>query len=286
MVFLSIGFIVSCGGTSQLLTPEQVEELHSSFHFEDQDPSTNGINGPVTVDIPDGILAALKGSAAYDSLAVYISPNSEVTDFTNMNALTSKSIDDLFSGFNLLGAVEANTYYQDGDKLILAFASNTEVLNSGISLEINDFVLVGADASNVKQVEVLVKGVAEKPMVSDIPVELNIRISNVQFAFDKSVVLPQFIEQLIDELSDYRGDFANMNVYIAGHTDEAGTKEYNLALGTRRALAVKQVLMSMGFSGANILDVSFGEERPLDPNDTVRAQAINRRAAIAMKVMQ
>jgi len=64
---------------------------------------------------------------------------------------------------------------------------------------------------------------------------------------------------------------------IAGHCDERGTIEYNLALGERRALAAKKFLVDLGISGDRISTVSYGEERPVDPRSDEEAWAKNRR---------
>ena len=65
-----------------------------------------------------------------------------------------------------------------------------------------------------------------------------------------------------------------------GNTDERGSREYNLALGQRRADAVKQMMTLLGAPGANIETVSFGEEKPRAQGSTEQAFAENRRADI------
>jgi peptidoglycan-associated lipoprotein len=67
---------------------------------------------------------------------------------------------------------------------------------------------------------------------------------------------------------------------IQGHTDERGTREYNLALGERRAAAVRDYLQSLGVSASQLSIVSYGEERPVDPRSTEAAWAQNRRAEL------
>jgi peptidoglycan-associated lipoprotein len=69
-----------------------------------------------------------------------------------------------------------------------------------------------------------------------------------------------------------------LRVQIAGHADERGADEYNLALGLRRAASAKQFLTAYGISADRISIVSFGEERPLVPGATEEAWARNRRA--------
>ena len=70
---------------------------------------------------------------------------------------------------------------------------------------------------------------------------------------------------------------ANWIVTIEGHCDERGTPEYNLALGERRAVAVKTFLVSLGISPDRVRTVSYGKEFPFDPARTEEAYAKNRR---------
>ena len=83
--------------------------------------------------------------------------------------------------------------------------------------------------------------------------------------------------------AEYLRDFRNRSVLIEGHCDERGTREYNLALGERRAQAVQQYLSSAGVRSSQIEIVSYGEERPVDPGDTESAYAKNRRAEMVYR---
>ena len=74
----------------------------------------------------------------------------------------------------------------------------------------------------------------------------------------------------------------NLNVTIEGHADERGTREYNLALGERRALEVRDFLIVKGVSGKKIRVVSFGEEKPLKSSSNEKAWAENRRVEISL----
>ena len=65
---------------------------------------------------------------------------------------------------------------------------------------------------------------------------------------------------------------------VEGHCDERGTREYNLALGERRANAVKEYLISQGVGADRIRTISYGEERPADPRSNEEAWAQNRRS--------
>ena len=70
----------------------------------------------------------------------------------------------------------------------------------------------------------------------------------------------------------------NLNVTIEGHADERGTREYNLALGDRRANAAKDYLMTQGISASRITTISFGKERPVDPGSNPLSWSKNRRS--------
>lgn len=72
-------------------------------------------------------------------------------------------------------------------------------------------------------------------------------------------------------------------VVIEGHTDERGTREYNLALGERRANAIRSFLTAAGVSSTQLETVSYGEERPDDPGHSEAAWARNRRAVLVYR---
>ena len=74
-----------------------------------------------------------------------------------------------------------------------------------------------------------------------------------------------------------------VSVTIEGHADERGTREYNLALGERRANAVKDYLMTYGISGSRISVISYGKERPVNSGSTPLAWSQNRRS-VTVKV--
>ena len=70
----------------------------------------------------------------------------------------------------------------------------------------------------------------------------------------------------------------NLNVTIEGHADERGTREYNLALGERRANAAKDYLMTYGISSDRLTVLSYGKERPVDSGSNPLAWSKNRRS--------
>ena len=74
-----------------------------------------------------------------------------------------------------------------------------------------------------------------------------------------------------------------LNVTIEGHADESGTREYNLALGERRANAARDYLMTYGISGKRISTISYGKEKPVNPASSALAWSQNRRS-VTVKV--
>ena len=98
----------------------------------------------------------------------------------------------------------------------------------------------------------------------------------LNFDFDKSVVKPQYFE-LLRNVKDY-AEQNDLRLTIIGHTDSKGTDAYNMALGMRRAVAVRDKLLEFGLDPARILGVeSRGESEPIAPNDTDQGRFENRR---------
>jgi len=79
--------------------------------------------------------------------------------------------------------------------------------------------------------------------------------------------------------AQYFSQYSQVNFTIEGHADERGTREYNLALGERRANAAKNYLVSIGIPANRIRTVSYGKERPVALGSNEAAWAQNRRAA-------
>jgi len=100
---------------------------------------------------------------------------------------------------------------------------------------------------------------------------------DVRFDFDQSA-LREDGKRICQDVAAYMKGHPRATLLIEGHCDERGTAEYNLALGERRATAVKNYLVSLGVSKAALSTVSFGKERPLDPGHNEAAWAKNRRA--------
>ena len=99
----------------------------------------------------------------------------------------------------------------------------------------------------------------------------------VFFATNKSVLTTASRDVLRKQAAWLRTN-KNINVTVEGHADERGTREYNLALGERRANAAKDYLMTYGISGNRISVISYGKERPVNAGSSPLAWSQNRRS--------
>jgi len=102
----------------------------------------------------------------------------------------------------------------------------------------------------------------------------------VYFAFDSSEITAQSASVLNQHVSLLNSNPA-ATVVISGHTDERGSREYNMALGERRAQAARNYLAAQGVTANNIRVISYGEERPAAAGNTEDAYAQNRRAELS-----
>jgi peptidoglycan-associated lipoprotein len=101
----------------------------------------------------------------------------------------------------------------------------------------------------------------------------------VYFDFDSSAIRDDALP-VIRAHADYLASNSQVNFTLEGHADERGTREYNLALGERRADAVRRLLIANGVSPAQVRVVSYGEERPAVLGHDESAWSMNRRAEL------
>ena len=99
----------------------------------------------------------------------------------------------------------------------------------------------------------------------------------VFFATNESILTTKSRDTLRKQAAWLRKN-SSINVVVEGHADERGTREYNLALGERRANAVKDYLMTYGISSNRISVISYGKERPVDSGSDPLAWSKNRRS--------
>ena len=100
----------------------------------------------------------------------------------------------------------------------------------------------------------------------------------VFFATNKSTLTTASRDTLRKQAAWMRGKGKKLTFTIEGHADERGTREYNLALGERRANAAKDYLMTYGISGSKLSVISYGKERPVNSGSSPLAWSQNRRS--------
>ena len=143
--------------------------------------------------------------------------------------------------------------------VLLAFvlsACAQQQKSAKIDSQIKDDVYVGTDT-----VEYLAKGVPDR----------------VFFATNESVLTTRSRETLRKQATWLRAN-PSVTIVLEGHADERGTREYNLALGERRANAAKDYLMTYGVSSDRISVISYGKERPVDSGSNPLSWSKNRRS--------
>ncbi|HJU83259.1 MAG TPA: peptidoglycan-associated lipoprotein Pal [Holophagaceae bacterium] len=101
-------------------------------------------------------------------------------------------------------------------------------------------------------------------------------LKNIHFDFDKSDI-KENDRATLQGIADFMKKFADVKIQIAGHCDERGTNEYNLALGNRRTASALAYLKSLGVDEARISTISYGKERPLCTESNEACWSQNRR---------
>jgi outer membrane protein OmpA-like peptidoglycan-associated protein len=109
------------------------------------------------------------------------------------------------------------------------------------------------------------------------------RFEDVHFDFDRYSLRPE-ASRVLDEVVKALQDNPELRIEVEGHTCNIGTAEYNLALGERRANAVKDYLASHGIGADRLRTVSYGEERPKHDNTREETRRLNRRAALVIRM--
>ena len=107
--------------------------------------------------------------------------------------------------------------------------------------------------------------------------------AKIYFDYD-SYLLDSLAEGILDLQVSWMDENPSKYILVEGHCDERGTREYNLALGERRANAVKEYLVSMGVSNDRLSTVSYGKERPDKEGSYDDAWQLNRRSVTTLDV--
>jgi peptidoglycan-associated lipoprotein len=106
---------------------------------------------------------------------------------------------------------------------------------------------------------------------------LDTSFETVLFAYDRAQIDPSERAK-IEKVAEFMKSNSGVGVIVEGHCDERGSREYNMALGERRALAVRAYLIGLGIAGENIQTVSFGKEKPALAGHDPESWRANRRA--------
>ena len=99
----------------------------------------------------------------------------------------------------------------------------------------------------------------------------------VFFAYDRYTLTPQ-AQATLQKQAEWLKKYPNVRLQIAGNADERGTREYNMALGARRAEAARQYLVANGVAASRLTTISFGKERPIATGTDESAWSKNRNA--------
>ncbi|MGQ0526910.1 MAG: peptidoglycan-associated lipoprotein Pal [Alphaproteobacteria bacterium] len=104
----------------------------------------------------------------------------------------------------------------------------------------------------------------------------------VLFGYDRYDLSPEG-QQILDRQAAWLNQYPNLNITVEGHADERGTREYNLALGERRANSTKNYLVARGVAAGRLNTVSYGKERPAVTGSNESSWAENRRTVTAVE---
>ena len=137
-----------------------------------------------------------------------------------------------------------------------------------------------AESEQLDQTQLAETGTAARQPLSDLlmaPPLIDGYVTN--FAYDSAELGSQALDDL-KAIAAFLADKGDVTLVIEGHCDERGSRDYNLALGARRAIAMRDVLTANGMDANLIKTVSYGKERPIIVGSTPEAWARNRRAVI------
>ncbi len=162
--------------------------------------------------------------------------------------------------------------------LTVSCASNKGAKDSGSILETDqgDFPDNQGGQLDEEDLRDYEGGGTEFKEVSEIAPELQSIFTDINFDYDSFALSPQ-AKTILDRIAETLLNKTALQIMIEGHCDDRGTNEYNLALGQRRAASAKKYLTQLGISSERIFTISYGEEKPLNPNQGEEAWAENRR---------
>lgn len=151
----------------------------------------------------------------------------------------------------------------------------TKALKQGLTLAVVMSFLVGCSSSDNKGTETTTAGSAVTTDTSSSEATLS---SVVYFDFDQYALTAESRAVLLAHADKLKG--ASVAVRLEGHADERGSREYNMALGEKRANAVRDFLVTQGVNGSSLEVVSFGEEQPAATGSDEASWSQNRRVEV------
>ena len=147
-------------------------------------------------------------------------------------------------------------------------------LKKAAALVLGAFVMFGCSEDPKTMEEPVVSSTEDAAPAS---FDENYTPGTIYFAFDDYTYFAD-AETELSTFANYLATNPGVQVQIEGHCDERGTIEYNLALGERRAQAVKNYLSNLGVDSSRIMTISYGEEKPVSEGHDEDAWSRNRRA--------
>jgi peptidoglycan-associated lipoprotein len=112
--------------------------------------------------------------------------------------------------------------------------------------------------------------------------EFTVTVGDRIFFDTDSSVIRADAQQTLTRQAQWLNQYGTYSITVEGHADERGTREYNLALGARRAAATRDFLVAQGVAAARIRTISYGKERPVAVCDNISCWSQNRRAVTVL----
>lgn len=164
--------------------------------------------------------------------------------------------------------------------LVLAGCSSLDRKDQGKGASVEDRGISSGEMSDIDAAKSqgLEDGSAAGASALDDPNSpLSVRV--IYFDYDSSNIRADF-QAVVEAHANYLAANSTTSITLEGHADERGSREYNLALGERRALAVRRQLVLLGAAASQVRTVSYGEERPISEGHDEQSYGLNRRVEI------
>ncbi len=282
-VMIGLFLFSGCATEGQLKPWTSTTLRQTEFSFGDVDMDKGEVGGDITLKVASSL--KLTG---VDKYVIYWSVSRDKADkgseLTQVSAKSAKEVLYTVKQDTALPSTDVNyflLYLMDGKGKEVFSGKSARVMDKFKEVKEKDPVVKPDPTSDVDEppkpdVDPLKPG--DDPVTSNDPGKpLIIMIENVLFEYDRSSLTREYKSELKTTLGK-QDKKDQMKLLVVGHADERGSNEYNLALGERRAYAVKRYLIRLGFMAKNVKVISYGEEKPLDADHNEAAWAKNRRA--------